>query len=102
MLKMPQNIIYAITARKMLKKGCRGYLVVVRDMKVETGAVKNVPVVCEFLDVFPEELPGLPPEREIEFYIDVVPGTDPISMPPYRMAPVELKGLNERLKELLE
>ena len=88
---MPHNIIYAITARKMLKGGCRGYLVVFRDTKVETGAVKNVPVVCEFPDVFPEELPGLPPKREIEFCIDVVLGTDPISMPPYRMAPADLK-----------
>ena len=55
-----------------------------------------------FLDVFPEELLGLPPEREIEFCIDIVPGTDPISMSPYRMAPAELKELNEQLKELLE
>ena len=69
---------------------------------METGAVKNVPVVCEFSDVFPEELPRLPPEREIEFCIDIVPGTDPISMPPYRMAPAELKELNEQLKELLD
>ena len=69
---------------------------------METGAVKNVPVVCEFPDVFPEELPGLPPEREIEFYINVVTGTDPISMSPYRMAPAELKELNEQLKELLD
>ena len=52
-------------------------------------------MVHEFLDVFPEELPGLPPYKEIEFCIDVVPGTDPISMPPYRMAPAELKELNE-------
>ena len=74
----------------------------VRDTKVETGAVKKVLVVCEFPDVFPEELPGLPPDREIEFCIDVVPGTDPISMPPYRMAPAELKELNEQLKELLD
>ena len=74
----------------------------IRNIEVGTGAVKNVPVVCEFPDVFPEELPGLPPDREIEFCIDVVPGTDPICMPPYRMAPVELKKLNEKLKELLE
>ena len=47
-------------------------------------------------------MPGLPPAREIEFGIDVVPGTDPISMSPYRMAPVELKELNEQLKEFLE
>ena len=54
------------------------------------------------LDVFPEKLPGLPPDREIEFCIDVVPGTDSISMPPYRMAPTELKELNDQLKELLD
>ena len=47
-------------------------------------------------------MPGLPPEREIEFCIDVVPGTDPISMPPYRMAPAELSELKEQLQELLD
>ena len=72
------------------------------NVEAETGTVKNVPVVCEFSDVFLEDLPGLPPEREIEFCIDVVPGTDPISMPPYRMAPAELKELNEQLKELFD
>ena len=59
-------------------------------------------VVYEFPDVFSKEFLGLPLEREIEFCIDVVPGTDPISMPPYRMALAELKELNEQLKELLE
>ena len=74
----------------------------VRNVEADKGAVDRVPVVCEFPDVFPEELPGLPPDREIEFCIDVVPGTDPISMPPYRMAPAKLKELNEQLKELLD
>ena len=73
----------------------------VRDTKVKTGAVQNVLVVCEFSDVFPEVLLGLSPEREIEFCIDVVTGTNLISMPPYRMAPAELNDLNEQLKELL-
>ena len=99
---MPQNLISAITARKMLRRGCQGYLSVVRNVAADKGAVDRVPVVCEFPDVFPEKLPGLPPDREIEFCIDVVPGTDPISIPPYRMAPVELKELNEQLKELLD
>ena len=99
---MPQNIISAITARKMLRRGCTGYLVVIRNVEAKAGVVKNVPMVCRFSDVFPEELPGLPPEREIEFCIDVVTGTDPISMAPYRMAPAKLKELNEQLKEFLE
>ena len=64
----------------------------VRNVEADKGAVDRVPVVCEFPDVFPEELPGLPPDRETEFCIDVIPGTNPISMPPYRMAPAELKG----------
>ena len=92
---MPQNLIFAITARKMLRRGCQGYLAVVRDVEADKGAVERVPVVCEFPDVFPEELPGLPPEREIEFCIDVVSSTNPICMPPYRMTPTELKELNE-------
>ena len=74
----------------------------VRRVEAKIGADMNVPVVCEFSDVFPEELPGLPPEREIEFCIDVVTGTDPISMAPYRMAPAKLKELNEQLKEFLK
>ena len=52
-----------------------------------------VPVVRDFLDVFPEDLPGSPPEQEIDFPIDLVPGTAPISLPPYRMTPAELKEL---------
>jgi hypothetical protein len=50
-------------------------------------------VVEEFMDVFPEELPGMPPEREVEFYIDLIPGTAPIAKRPYRMTPTELAEL---------
>ena len=63
--------------------------------------VQDVPVVREFLDVFPEELPGLPSDREIKFGIDLVPGTEPKSITPYRMAPVELKELKIQLQELM-
>ena len=59
-------------------------------------------VVCEFPDVFPEELPGLPPNREIEFKIELLPGTAPISRRPYRMPPNELAELKIQLHELLE
>ena len=71
----------------------------VRDVEANKGVVEKVPVVCEFSDVFLKELPELPPEREIEFCIDNVPGTAPISMPPYRMAPAELKELNKQSKK---
>ena len=55
----------------------------------------------KFLDVFPDDIVGLPPEREVKFTIDLIPGTEPISIPPYRMAPTELRVLKAQLKELL-
>ena len=61
----------------------------------------KVPVVNEFFDVFPEDLPGLLPDREIEFEIELAPGTEPISITPYRMAPVELRELKVQMEELL-
>jgi len=62
----------------------------------------DIPVVCEFPDVFPDELPGLPPDREIEFKIELLPGTAPISRRPYRVPPNELAELKIQLHELLE
>ena len=59
-------------------------------------------MTCEFLNDFPKELLGLPPHREIEFYINIVSDTAPVSMPPYRIAPVELRELKEQLQELLD
>ena len=78
------------------------HLVRVHDTTAETPTLQSVPVVSEFPDVFPDELPGLPPEREIDFTIDLLPDTQPISIPPYRMAPAELKELDEQLKDLLD
>jgi hypothetical protein len=62
----------------------------------------EVPVVNKFPDVFPEELPGMPPDRDIEFVIELKPGTSPIYKTPYRMATPELAELKEHIKELLE
>ncbi|XP_076933094.1 uncharacterized protein LOC143598882 [Bidens hawaiensis] len=64
--------------------------------------LEDVSIVSEFPDVFPEELPGIPPERDVEFRIDLVPGTAPIAKSPYRLAPTELKELKKQLDELLE
>ncbi|KAH0768574.1 hypothetical protein KY285_004445 [Solanum tuberosum] len=75
------------------------------DVESETPPLESVPVVREFLEVFPDDMPGIPPEREIDFGIDLLPDTQPISIPPYRMAPVELKKLKElkeQLKDLLD
>ena len=65
-------------------------------------ALEDIPVVCEYPDVFLEELPGKPPDREVEFFIELKPGTTPISKRPYRMPPNELRELKEQLKVLLD
>ena len=62
----------------------------------------SIPVVCEFLDVFPKDLPRLPPDREVEFSIELEPGTTPISQHSYRMALKELAEMKKQLEELLE
>ncbi|GAU10603.1 hypothetical protein TSUD_418240, partial [Trifolium subterraneum] len=62
----------------------------------------DIPIVREYLDVFPKEINSLPPEREIEFSIDLVPGSQPISIAPYRMSPLELRELKSQLEELLQ
>jgi hypothetical protein len=64
--------------------------------------IANIPVVCEFPDVFPDDLPGLPPDRDVEFKIELLPGTAPISRRPYRMPPNELAKLKIQLGELLK
>ncbi|KAK1643105.1 hypothetical protein QYE76_060910 [Lolium multiflorum] len=62
--------------------------------------IEDIPVVNEFQDVFPKELPGMPPDREIEFTIDLIPGTAPIAQPPYKMGPKELVELKAQIDEL--
>ena len=69
---------------------------------VEEKTLFDVPVVCEYSDVFPEELPWLPPDRDIEFAIDLVPSTAPITKRTYRMSVEELVELKKQLKELLD
>ena len=95
-------LINAIEAKKLIKEDCQAYLISVQEEKKTTPRLEEVPVVREYPEIFPEELPGLPPEREIEFGIELVAGTQPISKAPYRMAPAELKVLREQLEDLLE
>ena len=96
------NVIFAAITRKMVRKGCEAYLAYVIDTVKARSSVSDIPTVSDFRDVFPEELSGLPPQREIEFAIDVVPSATPVSITPYRIAPVELKELKLQLQELLE
>ncbi|GJV75749.1 putative reverse transcriptase domain-containing protein [Tanacetum coccineum] len=96
------KLISAMKARTLISHGCQGFLASVMDTSLESPNIENLSVVREFADVFPDELPGLPSAREIEFGIELIPGAEPISKAPYRMAPVELKELKEQLQEMLE
>ena len=68
---------------------------------VQTTLLAKILVVCEFPDMFPDELPGLPPDRYVEFAIELIPGTPPISRRPYQMPPNELAKLKKQLQDLL-
>jgi hypothetical protein len=70
--------------------------------QLDASQGSEVPMVSEFPDVFPEELPGMPPDYDIEFMIELMPGTAPIYKSPYRMATPELVQLKEHIMELLE
>ncbi|KAL0546911.1 hypothetical protein IC582_016830 [Cucumis melo] len=98
---LPQ-VISVIRASKLLNQGTWGILASVVDTREADVSLSSEPVVRDYPDVFPEELPGLPPHREVEFAIELEPGTVPISRAPYRMAPAELKELKVQLQELLD
>ncbi|XP_034695617.1 uncharacterized protein LOC117921767 [Vitis riparia] len=85
----------------VLRNGSINFLACLRGKEKAQKDITEIPVVRKFQDVFPDELPGLPPHREFDFSIEVYPGTDPISVSPYRMAPLELKELKTQLDELL-
>ncbi|XP_070035602.1 uncharacterized protein [Nicotiana tomentosiformis] len=94
----PSRVISFLKDRHMVEKGCLAYLAYIRDTTIETSAIDSVPMVREFSDMFPSDLPGMPLDRDIDFCIDLAPGTQPISIPPYCMA---LRKMKEQLEELL-
>lgn len=96
------DIISYIQAHWLISIRCLTYLAYVYDVIAKIPTVELVPVVCEFPDEFPTDLPGLSPERDVDFVIEVELGTKPICIPLYRMAPVELKELNTQLQGLLD
>ncbi|GKA83739.1 putative reverse transcriptase domain-containing protein [Tanacetum coccineum] len=98
------NIISCTKTQKYMEKGFPIFLAHVTTKEVEDKSEKkrleDVPIVQDFPEVFPEDLPGLPPTRQVEFQIDLVPGAAPVARAPYRLAPSEMKELSEQLKEL--
>ena len=91
------NVISTLQARRFLRKGYEAFLALVLDSKRGQVNLEDILVMKEFPDVFPEELPGLPPEREVDLSIEVVQGTTPISRAPYYMATTKLKELKTQL-----
>jgi hypothetical protein len=96
------RFVSSLQLRKSMRKGCKLYAILALNEKGVAEGLEHLPVVKEFADVFPEELPGMPPEGELEFTIDLKPGTEPIARTPYRMSTPELQELKMQLKELLD
>ncbi|GKA33582.1 putative reverse transcriptase domain-containing protein [Tanacetum coccineum] len=98
------NIISCLRTQKYIQKGCQVYLAHVTSKKVEDKLVKkrleDVPIVQEFLKVFPEDLPGLPPARQVEFQIDLVLDAAPVAQDPYQLAPAKMQELSTQLQTL--
>jgi len=82
-------------AVREIQSGAQCFIIFARMEVGERERSSVIPVVHAFEDVFPDEVLGLPPSREVEFSIDLVPGTGPVSMAPYRMAPAELVELKK-------
>ncbi|XP_061359910.1 uncharacterized protein LOC133303953 [Gastrolobium bilobum] len=102
-LEFPNESLFLSTfeLRKNLLDGAQGYVFFnLSEAKAKPDAT-SIPIVSEYSEVFSDEIPGLPPNREIEFSIDLIPGVGPISIAPYRMSPVELVELKKQLEELL-
>nr|GFC14859.1 putative reverse transcriptase domain, aspartic peptidase domain protein [Tanacetum cinerariifolium] len=85
------QIISALQARTLLSHGCEGFLATIHDTTFDVSFSHDQLIVSEFPDVFLDELPGIPPVGDVEFSIELIPGVEPISKAPYRMAPTELK-----------
>ena len=89
-------------AQKCLRKGYHAFLAHVVEKKSDERKLEDIPIVRDYPKVFPEDLPGLPPPRQVEFRIDLVLGAAPIARSPYRLAPSEVQELSKQLQELLD
>ncbi|GKD78184.1 putative reverse transcriptase domain-containing protein [Tanacetum coccineum] len=100
------TVISCSKAQEYMAKGYQVFLAQIsakkEDDKSEGKRIKDVPIIRDFPEVFPEDLPGLPPARSVEFQIDLIPGAAPVARAPYRLAPSEMKELLEQLQELFD
>ncbi|XP_073121966.1 uncharacterized protein [Henckelia pumila] len=98
------HIISYVRAKKLLHKGCQSFLasLVVAVDEPSSRSITDVEIVCDFLDVFPDDVVGIPLVREVEFSIELLPGTVPISKALYHLAPTEMIELTDQIQELLK
>ncbi|KAD5802711.1 hypothetical protein E3N88_14071 [Mikania micrantha] len=96
------GIISCMRAQKFLRKGCYAFLAHVTEHNSSPKQITDIPVVKDFPEVFPEDISGLPPVRQVEFRIDLIPGAAPVAKAPYRLAPSEMQELSGQLQELLD
>ncbi|GJW86892.1 putative reverse transcriptase domain-containing protein [Tanacetum coccineum] len=98
----PEYHARIICDEKVVHIPINGETLIIRVMekKSDEKRLEDIPVVREFPEVFPEDLPGLPPVRQVEFQIDLIPGTTPVARAPYRLAPSEMQELSNQLQEL--
>ncbi|GJW75574.1 hypothetical protein Tco_0134944 [Tanacetum coccineum] len=98
------TVISCSKAQEYMAKGCQVFLAHISTKKEEDKSerkqIEDVPIVRDFPEVFPKDLPGLPPARPVEFQIDLIPGVALVARAPYRLAPSEMKELSEQLQEL--
>nr|XP_043611559.1 uncharacterized protein LOC122583199 [Erigeron canadensis] len=86
-------------AKRYMSHGCHAYLAHIVDVEKKPLSIGDIPIVNEFADVFPKDLPGIPPERQVEFSIDLISGANPIAKAPYHLAPTEMQEMMKQLQE---
>nr|GEW30619.1 putative reverse transcriptase domain-containing protein [Tanacetum cinerariifolium] len=96
------NLISCIKTKRYISRGCQIFMIQVMENKSDEKRLKEIPVVKEFPDIFPEDLPGLPPIRQVEFEIDLILGAAPVARTPYRLAPSEMQELSNQLQVLID
>ncbi|GJY09287.1 putative reverse transcriptase domain-containing protein [Tanacetum coccineum] len=96
------SLISCIKTERYISRGYQVFIAQVMEKKSDEKRLEDIPVVREFLEVFPENLPGLPPVRQVEFQIDLIPGAAPVARAPYRLAPSEMQELSNQLQELAD
>ncbi|GJW28133.1 putative reverse transcriptase domain-containing protein [Tanacetum coccineum] len=94
------SLISCIKTKRYISKGCQVFIAQVMEKKSDDKRLEDIPVVREFLEVFPKNLPSLPPVRQIEFQIDLILGAALVAQAPYRLAPLEMQELSDQLQEL--